>query len=196
MLQEALLEPLARNIRFKQSLKDIPVDLPIRVADIGCGPKLRFYHYALRHKIKINEYIGVDPLIETSKPYNKNVKIITSSVLKYLPIKDNYLDLVVAFAFLEHIDHPDHILNEAIRIIKPGGKAIFTTPTPQAKFILEFLSYKLKLISEREIREHKNYFTKESLIKCIHPKVISNVNISHTYFELGLNNYLVLTKPT
>ena len=49
-----------------------------------------------------------------------------------------------------------------------------TTPTRIAKPVLEFLSYRLHLINEDEIREHKHYFNKadiQEIIAVITPPV-------------------------
>ena len=42
-----------------------------------------------------------------------------------------------------------------------------TTPTRIAKPVLEFLSYRLHLINEDEIREHKHYFNKADIQEII-----------------------------
>ena len=198
IFQEELLEPIARAFRFHHGFSEIDKKEKITLVDLGCGPKIRFYSYAKERKLKFERYIGIDPLISKAV-IDKNSKandilLIKNPLKNRLPIDTNSVDFVTAFAFLEHIDHPETILLDSIRILKKGGKAIYTTPTPKAKNILEFLSFKLGLISEREIKEHKNYFDKENLDNILKRKEIKVSNIKHSYFEMGLNNLLVITK--
>ncbi|MBN1638768.1 MAG: class I SAM-dependent methyltransferase [Ignavibacteriales bacterium] len=190
ILQEELLEPLARYLRFREIIKYIDRKKNLDIIDVGAGPNTPFESFLNRNGYKIKSYIAIDPLIKMNK---KEIKYINHPVVKKLLVKSNSKDYAIAAAFIEHINNPKEILHEMIRVIKPGGKVIITTPTPRAKNILEFLSHKLKLISRREIQEHKNYFNKKSLIKLL-PENKAKQNTYHKYFELGLNNLLVIEK--
>lgn len=43
-----------------------------------------------------------------------------------IPLSDNSVDLAMANMFLHHVDEPEKTINEAYRIVKPGGQCIFT----------------------------------------------------------------------
>lgn len=45
-----------------------------------------------------------------------------------LPFPDNSFDAVVACEIIEHVDHPERLLSEAARVLRPDGVAIITTP--------------------------------------------------------------------
>jgi len=47
---------------------------------------------------------------------------------KELPFEDNSLDYVICVEGVEHLENPHHTIKEFSRILKPGGKAILTTP--------------------------------------------------------------------
>ena len=198
IFEEEFFEPILRLIRFSQAIGYIEKNRPLIFLDLGCGPKIPFYFFAKKNKVIFKKYIGIDPLIDKNlinKFINRgNILILDQSLIKKIPLPSLSVDYIVAFAFLEHIENPDDIIKEALRILKPGGKIILTAPTPKAKKILEFLSFKLKLVSPREIAEHKNYFTKEDLFSLILKNKKIDLKIIHHYFEFGLNNLLVIIK--
>ncbi len=69
-----------------------------------------------------------------------------------LPYDDNYFDVVYSKSFIEHLWKPDHYLNEANRILKPGGKIITLVPDWEVNFKIYFDDY-----------THRTPFTKVSL---------------------------------
>lgn len=195
LFEEELLEPIARKFRFGAGIAYIPKDNALDIVDLGCGPKIRFFHQAVQSGVKVKTYIGIDPLIKKTEigKLPTNAKILVKKMERSIPLPAHRADLVVGFAFLEHISYPAEILPDTLRVLRPGGLAVFTTPTPKAKNILETLSYKLKIISRREIEEHKTYFDRDSLLKMLKP-VHAGCQIQHRYFEFGCNNLLVIRK--
>jgi len=198
IFEEEPFEPIFRFFRFKKGLSYIKKNKPLVLIDLGCGKKIPFYFFAKKNKIIFKKYIGIDPFVEeeivTSLNKKKDILILNKALKKKIPLPSSSVDYVVAFAFLEHIKNPADIIRETLRILKPGGKIIITTPTPKAKGILEFLSFKLKLIRRDEIAEHKNYFNKENLLYLIPKNKKLNLKIIHQYFEFGFNNLLVIIK--
>jgi len=45
-----------------------------------------------------------------------------------VPLPDNFADLAYSFEVLEHVWNPAHVIEEMLRVIKPGGAIFFTTP--------------------------------------------------------------------
>ena len=194
VFQEELLEPLARYFRFQKGVKEIGGKNFI-IVDLGCGPKIRFYKFISQRNFEIKKYIGIDPLLDESLKIgiNKNVRLIRASLSRRIPLKDGAADYVVGFAFLEHLNNPEKIVKESLRILKKGGKVIFTSPSNRARIVLEFLAFKAGLISKREILEHKTYFTKE-ILTCAFKNYKKGFTVKHQYFEFGLNNLIVIEK--
>lgn len=193
---ENILEPFFRYIRYKEGLGCIKTSKSVTIVDLGSGPKAEFYDYALHGGVIFKQYIGIDPLIsnETIEKYKKgqNFKLIQSPLVKTIPLKDESVDYVVGLAFLEHLDNPQDIMLESIRVLKKGGIAIFTTPAPRAKSVLEFLSFKLNLISKELIEEHKLYLNKKRIFKMLNSN--KQIELLHRYFEFGFNNLIVIKK--
>ncbi len=121
---------------------------------------------------------------------SKNV--IAADLNKILPVENNSIDVVTSLANIEHLEKPEVNLAEIYRMMKPGGKLILTTPSLAAKPILEFIAYKLKVIDEAEIRDHKFYYTKQTLSRDLIKVGFSKFKLST--FQLGLNLCVVAQK--
>jgi len=71
---------------------------------------------------------------------------------------------------------------------------LITTPSPAAKKVLEFLAFKLGIVSSKGVREHKRYYDKKSLRElCIRAGFDDN-KIVVEGFELGYNIFLRAVK--
>ncbi len=166
------------------------------IADIGCGREGVFLK---SHAEKIARGYGFDFRIPTHD--EGNISFINNRELEgKLPLEDSSVDDVFLNAVLEHLEDPVGVIAEATRILKSGGRIIMTTPTRISKPILEFLSYRLHLIDEEEIREHKHYFNRADVVS-----LVSSVNDrfgaegkmkleSYSLFELGLNSLIIIGK--
>jgi len=84
------------------------------------------------------------------------------------------------------------ILREIRRVLKNGGALIGTVPSKAAKPVLEFLSYKLGIVNEAEIRDHKQYFNKKDLLEIFAKAGFEKVE--HRYFQFWMNNFFVASK--
>lgn len=150
-----------RYLKIKKYIQEIKNPV---CADIGCGFNGRFL-FSIAGKIGYG--YGFD-LKANNRKYG-NIEIINNSSLDgRIPLEDDSVDRVFLLAVLEHLDDNAPIMDECFRILKPGGKIVLTTPTTIAKPVLEFLSYRLHLISEESIKEHKHYYTKNELQNILH----------------------------
>lgn len=88
--------------------------------DIGCGSK----PYA--SLFRTEKYIGMDIEASGHKHTDSQIDIFYNGV--EIPFEDNYFDSIVCFEVLEHVFNPDVFLKETFRVLKAGGKAVFTVP--------------------------------------------------------------------
>ena len=59
--------------------------------------------------------------------------------------------------------------------------------------MLEFLAFRLKIVSEEEIRDHKRYYNKRDLRELV--ALVPELTLTkHTYFQLGMNNFAIIHK--
>jgi SAM-dependent methyltransferase len=102
------------------------------VIELGCGPytNMRIISDG-RH---FNNIICSDPLAKEyinftrrwlSKQYHKGNVLIDNHPIEECPFKDNYFDLVILINVLDHVQDAELCLQNATRILKPGGYFIF-----------------------------------------------------------------------
>lgn len=96
-----------------------------RVLDIGCGPGRYFpaFNGSEIYGTELSEKATIEAL--SYYPYARIEKWYAGNPLPY---PDNYFELVWCGEFLEHVEHPQQVVDEVIRVLKPGRKALFTTP--------------------------------------------------------------------
>jgi SAM-dependent methyltransferase len=96
------------------------------LVDFGCGDM----PYRTVIEPLVGKYLGVD--LEMNPKAEHHIDFDSKTTLP-----DNYADLILSNQVLEHVDSPAGYLQEAYRILKPGGTMILTThgywfyhPTP------------------------------------------------------------------
>jgi SAM-dependent methyltransferase len=91
-----------------------------RVLDIGCGNKTK----RLLVDDSVTEYVGLDQ--EQSLHDRSQIDLIGRA--DRIPEADGSFDGVLCTAVLEHLEEPRAALAESLRVLKPGGYAIYTVP--------------------------------------------------------------------
>lgn len=79
---------------------------------------------------KSSSYLGLDKIGEVISSLQQKFpgQQFESSVFPPIKLPDNSFDTVVSFQVIEHIKKDELFLSEIHRILKPGGKAILSTP--------------------------------------------------------------------
>ncbi|MDD3014473.1 MAG: class I SAM-dependent methyltransferase [Candidatus Gastranaerophilales bacterium] len=88
--------------------------------DLGCG-EMPYKDFFLQF---CNEYVGID----WSGTLHKLKADIVADLNKPLPIEPEVADTVISLSVLEHLYEPQMMINEAWRILKPGGNIILQVP--------------------------------------------------------------------
>ena len=185
---EPLLEPILRKFRLKKIMAVIKAETDCHLLDVGCGFKYSLLKCA---EPFIRRGVGVDFKVE-----EVNTEILSTHrivLLDQLDFPDREFTIVTMLAVLEHLAHPVQICREISRVLRPGGKLLLTVPSRRAKPVLEFLAYKVGVVSEAEIRDHKKYYNKADLME-LFAQIEDLEIISHSTFQLGMNNYCVVQK--
>lgn len=98
-----------------------------KVLEVGCGEGRGIELLAP----KASSYSGIDKIlavIEKLQSKYSEGHFRQMIIPPFEGIKDNYYDVVVSFQVIEHINNDLEYLKEIYRVLKPGGKALITTP--------------------------------------------------------------------
>lgn len=179
---------MLRKRQFREALGS-PVALAV---DLGSGYRAPLLRSLLKEggverghavDLSLDQSIFSDRLSGSEHDLNTDI----------IALKDDAADLVISLAIIEHLTDPVHHVKEAFRLLRPGKKLVLTTPSPYGKPLLEFLAYRLGVIDEAEIRDHKHYFHKKEIEELLVLAGFKGVNVR--YFLFGLNTIAVAEKP-
>ncbi len=185
------LDNLIFWLRKRQVLRHLTTHSGV-IADLGSGYDCRLL-IALLDKNPNLQAIAVDSEFSSNLPSSRLTTIVTDLNRK-LPISSHSIDTVLSLAVLEHLEKPAVLLQEIHRTLRPGGKLILTTPGPRAQPLLEFLAYRLHVIDEHEIRDHKQYFSSKELMEVLVSAGFSRKLITTKTFIFGMNNLVIATR--
>jgi ubiquinone/menaquinone biosynthesis C-methylase UbiE len=96
--------------------------------DLGCGDG-HLMAIILGH-VGPRELVGldIDPC-ETALARERNIyRQVVTAPADRLPFSNNQFDFIFSNSVLEHIDNIDGVLAEAARVLRPGGRFLFTVP--------------------------------------------------------------------
>jgi 2-polyprenyl-3-methyl-5-hydroxy-6-metoxy-1,4-benzoquinol methylase len=129
----------------------------VRVLDIGCG----FGETLLYHKSRGCEAYGVEAdenALKSAEKFGLNIKI---GVFEPGMFPEAFFDYVTMDQVIEHVPNPKETLREIAKILKPGGRFVFTTPNGAGlgarifgeKWIHWHAPYHLQYFSKASIRK-------------------------------------------
>lgn len=104
------------------------------IVDLGCGDG-KFLKLIIDHFSHTGDLIGINneynhfTPIKNSYEQTKNLHFIASDV-RQIPVKNEHADIVTINFVLYHVDNPKQALDEALRILKPGGRLLLATRNP------------------------------------------------------------------
>lgn len=108
-----------------------PTDL---ILDFGAGRGELLLDDVVAHRRNIANFkdrchhvdgCDIDPVV-LQNPFLDDAAVITAG--RPLPYEDNRFDIVIARSVFEHIEDPDFVARELLRVVKPRGIIAATTP--------------------------------------------------------------------
>lgn len=110
------------RIYLKRILKRVPIQTHTRILEIGCN----YGHLTDLLRKRSDSVIGIDINRSIIEQSGKNyLKVMNATELQF---PDESFDLIVATNIVEHIPDTARFLNEAERVLKPGGHAALIYP--------------------------------------------------------------------
>ena len=161
------------------------------VLDFGCGHQAVFLR-SVQKDLKLG--IGLDYDATPGRPA-ANLEIQQFHFKDRFEFPDRTFDRITILAVLEHIP-PDQVgvlFREFHRILKDDGCVLLTTPTPASRPLLEFLAFKLKIISVPEIADHQHYYSRDDIAALASRE--GYACSTYATFQFGLNSFASFTKP-
>lgn len=104
---------------------------PHRVLDLGCGTA--FFLPALERAFPEAEYVGLDlavGMIEFSRAQFPQVDQWLVGDAENLPLAEESVDLVFSSLAIQWCHNPTRLFAELARVLKPGGRCVFTSLGP------------------------------------------------------------------
>jgi len=157
------------------------------VLDIGCGPGIIIPFLDAGQR-----YVGIESSWEfvaylsqrfpQRRFYNYNVDE------EPLELDDEGFDTVLLVAVIEHLAHPEKVLSEIQKYLRPGGSLIITTPTLWGQTIHR-LGARLGLFHPDAAAGHVrayDYTTMRDMVRRVGLDIVE-----HGRFELGFNQLFI-----
>jgi hypothetical protein len=191
--QHAPLERLLTHLRIRKVLPHLTHGGV--VLDFGCGQHMSALS-ALNGRADVR--IGIDSC------FKRSGAVITddgcrgfgsfSDIEEFLTISKKKVDSILSLACFEHLEAEEFAgaLEQLHAISSQACRLIGTLPTPLAKPVLEFLSYKLRLIDPSQIEDHKVYYDRAMLEMALQQ---SNWKLKdYRTFQFGMNSFFIFEK--
>lgn len=120
ILEENLYEPtISRIKKYVENLEDLTI------LELGCGTgglSVALARNGARVYAIEPSFYGVVASIERSRRYKDIRGFFCRGVGEALPFKNNFFDLVISSAVLEHVQDLGKVAEEIFRVLKPNGK--------------------------------------------------------------------------
>jgi SAM-dependent methyltransferase len=92
---------------------------PGRVLDLGCGTGHSY------RELDPRETVGVDLHAEALDGQDRETHVCD---IRSLPFPRASFQSVISIHSIEHVADPERVMAEVVRVLQPGGRAIFATP--------------------------------------------------------------------
>ena len=136
-----------------------------KILDIGCAGSSGFMHRIIIKKKKSSEVIGLD----INSNNLKKLKGLSSELIladtEHLPFKSESFDCIYMGELIEHFWSAQELLNEANRVLKPGG--IICLDTPNLYNLNRILRFVFRGQDSLGDPDHKIFYTPASLSKLL-----------------------------
>jgi SAM-dependent methyltransferase len=148
---------------------------PAVILDVGCGDGLATSVAAARNRG--HRFAGLDwSASSLAKASDRGIAVLRAGIDASLPIRSGSVDVVVMSEVIEHLVDTDSAVEEALRVLRPGGTLLLSTPNLAAWYNRGLLAFGIQpVFSEVSLRSvfgrpgsqvagHLHMFTRRALV--------------------------------
>jgi len=179
-----------RAHRQAEMLAEVLADrpTPARILDVGCGDGFATAVAAQRNRR--HNFAGLDwsaPSLAAAR--GRGVSVLRAGLDARLPIRSESIDVVIMSEVIEHLVDTDSAIEEAHRVLRPGGSLLLSTPNLAAWYNRALLALGIQpVFSEVSLRSvfgrpgsqvagHLHMFTKRALVEFLAAYGLASVHV-------------------
>ncbi len=169
---------------------------PASILDVGCGDGFATAMAARRNRA--HNFAGLDwSAPSLAQAAGRGVAVLRAGLDTPLPIRSESVDVVVMSEVIEHLVDTDSAVEEACRVLKPGGSLLLSTPNLAAWYNRGLLALGIQpVFSEvslrsvfgrpgRQVAGHLHMFTRRALVDFLAAYGLDCVRVSGaTYHDV------------
>jgi len=155
---------------------------PKNILDIGCGQG-RYISIA-KTFFKNSEFIGLDfseVAITKARQYHPDSTFYLGQAEDLKMIPDQSIDLIITIELFEHVYDFRKTIKECSRVLKPGGRILFTTPCAN-RFSVEWFENFLSNTLEKTNEGYNRFGTDPYE----HLRRLTSNDVKRTFSEYGI----------
>jgi SAM-dependent methyltransferase len=152
------------------------VPAPALILDVGCGDGFATSVAARRNPA--HRFVGLDwSAASLTRARQRRLTLLRAELDTGLPVKSGSVDVVIMSEVIEHLVDTDSAIEEARRVLKPGGSLLLSTPNLAAWYNRGLLAIGVQpVFSEVSLRSvfgrpgnqvagHLHMFTRRALVE-------------------------------
>jgi SAM-dependent methyltransferase len=166
---------------------------PAVIIDVGCGDGAALAVAAQYDpgRNPAHRFAGIDWSADALRQARaRRLTVVRGSVHPRLPVADGAADVVIMSELIEHLVDPDSVLEEAWRVLKPGGTLLLSTPNLAAWYNRGLLALGIQpLFTEVSLRGvygrpgsvvagHLRLFTSRALVGLLAARGFGGIQLS------------------
>jgi SAM-dependent methyltransferase len=118
----------------------------------------------------------------------------TQAIGESLPLANGSFDCILMSEVIEHLEVPQISIREAVRVLRPGGRLLITTPNYRSFWpLMEWIVDRLNMAPKMAGEQHISRFYPSSLNRLL---VESGLNIEYSGSIYNLSPFLSLVSST
>ena len=152
-----------------------------RLLEIGCGAGNLLVQASVRGSFPVALDLSMQALTFVRSRLDEAISgpeaprgfASTQAIGEYLPLADGTFDCVILSEVVEHLEAPQISIQEAARVLRPGGRLLITTPNYRSLWpLMEWAVDRLNMAPKMGGEQHISRF--------------HSANLRHLLTELGL----------